>query len=287
MTKELMRSIAILIIVVAGLFNLHSQSVGVRAGWNLSKFDGPLETHDTFKLNNGFHFGINYGYKFSNKFMLRTELLYNQVGSKQIYNGPSYYLIYTADKTVYEKGKKTINLEITNSYISLPVSGVWSPSPKFEIFGGVSANFLASSGGRGTLRFESDANPDNIVFRQALDYRYYNDEAKTPSSGNLSVIKIRVDGKIVELPKSIGAYYQTDAKVANQYKWYNFNTFAGFNYFLNRGFYAGVRYEYGLTDVTNDKMDHSQENLNENYSFIKRKDKDRQITWQLSVGFRF
>lgn len=277
--------VALLIIVSIGYIN--AQSIGVRAGWNLSKFDGPLETHETFKLNNGFHFGVNYGYKFSPKFMLRTELLYNQVGTKHNYDGASYYLIYTSDKTVYEKGKKTINLEITNSYVSLPISAVLSPTKKIEIFGGCSTNFLVSSSGRGTLRFESDANPGNIVFRQALDYRFYNDDAKTASSGNLSTIKIRVDGKIVDLPKSVGAYYQTDARPASQYKWYNFNVFGGANYFLNKGFYVGARYEYGLTDISNDIMDVSQEVLNDNYSFVKRKDKDRQLTWQLSVGFRF
>jgi hypothetical protein len=219
--------------------------------------------------------------------MLRTELLYNQVGTKQIYDGPSYYLIYTPSKTVFEKGKKTINLEITNSYISLPLSAVWSPSRKFELFGGISLNLLASSSGRGTMRFESDAYPKDIVFRQALDYRYYQDEAKSASLGSSTVIKIRVDGEIVTLPKTLGAYYQTDAKTANQYKWYNFSTFGGVNYFLNKGFYFGARYEYGLTDISNEKMDYSQEKLNDNYSFIKRKDKDKQITWQLSVGFRF
>lgn len=282
-----MKRVIIALLLFFSLSTIEAQSIGVRAGWNLAKFDGPLETHDTFKLNNGFHFGINYGYKFSPKFMVRSELLYNQVGTKHIYNGSSYYLIYTSDKTVFEKGKKTINLEITNSYVSFPFSAVWSPNKKIELFGGASANLLVSSSGRGTMRFESDANPSNIVFRQALDYRYYNDDPKSASDGNSAVVKIRVDGEIVTLPKSIGAYYQNDAKIANQYKWYNFTTFAGANYFLNKGFYVGVRYEYGLTDISNDKMDVSQASLNEDFSFIKRKDKDRQITWQLSLGFKF
>lgn len=282
-----MKRIIVAMILVLGFFNSNAQSIGVRAGWNFGKFSGPLEQNESFKYNSGFHFGINYGYKFSNKFMIRTELLYNQVGVKQQYDGSSYYLIYTSDKTVFEKGKKTLNLEITNSYISLPLSAVWSPTKKIELFGGFSANLLASSSGRGTMRFESDANPKDIVFRQALDYRYYKDEPKSAASGNLGVVRIRVDGAIVELPRSLGAYYQTDAKIANQYRWYNFSTFGGMNYFLNKGFYVGARYEYGLTDITNNKMDHSQAALNDNFSFIKRQDKDRQITWQLSVGFRF
>jgi Outer membrane protein beta-barrel domain len=271
------------------LFAVHfsfAQSIGVRAGLNYSTFSGPLETNEKFGLANGIHFGISYGYKFTNTFMLRTELLYNQMGSKQKFDGEnSYYLIYSPKKTEFEKGRRILDLEISNSYISLPFTAVYQLSRKFEIYGGLSPSFLINPTARGLVRFTSKDNPTEIVFKQALDYRYYSDlpgEASTNSK-----LRIIVDGEIVELPKSVKAYYQTDALFGSSFNWFNLSAIGGVNFFINKGFYVGARYEYGLLDVTNNKMDHSITELNEDYTFKKRNDSDKQLSLQISLGFKF
>lgn len=266
---------------------LSAQAIGVRAGWNFNKFDGPLEAAESFGFANGIHFGINYGYKLSNKLMIGAELLYNQAGSKHRYDstGQSYYLLYTSSKTVFEKGKRLLNLEISNSYISLPITAIFKLSRKFEIFGGLSPNFLVNPTGRGQVRFESYDHPNQILFREALDYRYFQDVAK--GAGNLGFARIIVDEKIVNIPKSIGAYYQYDVKDGNTFNWFSLSAIGGINYFINKGFYTGLRLERGLTDLTNDRMDVSLEKLNDDFSFIKRADKDIQLTYQISLGFRF
>lgn len=271
------------------LFTVHftyAQSIGVRAGLNYSTFSGPLETNEKFGVANGIHFGISYGYKFTNTFMLRTELLYNQMGSKQKFEGEnSYYLIYTPKKTVYEKGRRILDLEISNSYISLPFTAVYQLSRKFEIYGGLSPSFLINPTARGLVRFTSKDHPSEIVFKQALDYRYYSDQPKGVSSS--SSLRIIVDGAIVELPKSVKAYYQTDALFGSSFNWFNLSAVGGVNFFINKGFYVGARYEYGLLDVTNNKMDHSITELNDDLTFKKRNDNDRQLSLQFSLGFKF
>ena len=266
---------------------LSAQSIGVRAGWNFNRFSGPLEVGESFNYTNGIHFGINYGYKFTKNFMLRTELLYNQKGCEYKFDGKSYYQIYNSEKTVYEVGRRTVKLEISNSYICLPVTAVFQLGSKFEVFGGLSADFLVSPKGRGTLRFESEAYPANIVFRQTLDYRYYSDVALAASTSNTGEAKIIVDGKIVGVPKAVGAYYQTDVKNGSLFNWFGMSAIGGVNYFINRGFYIGGRIEYGLLDLTNNKMDDSVVKLNDDFSLIKRDDKDLQLTYQMSIGFRF
>ncbi|MBK8853482.1 MAG: hypothetical protein IPN10_05035 [Saprospiraceae bacterium] len=49
----------------------------------------------------------------------------------------------------------------------------------------------------------------------------------------------------------------------------------------------GLRYDYGLTDLTNDRMDPSRKSLDENDEFIFKNDFDRHISLQISLGFRF
>jgi hypothetical protein len=270
------------------MFSLSAQSIGVRAGWNFNTFSGPLEPSEKYGLANGIHFGVNYGYKLTNNFMLRGELLYSQSGTKQTYDGDSYYLIYTNDKTVYEKGKRKLDLQISNSYIGIPITAVANLG-KFEFYGGAGAYVLINPTGRGTLRFESKDHPNEIIFKQALDYRYQTDKAKARadqiySTGELRII---VEGKVVSLPKSIGAYYQNDALFGKRFNWFNLSAIGGINYFLNRGFFIGARLERGLLDVTNNRMDASLESLNDDLNFKNRTDKDLQLTYQLSCGFRF
>jgi hypothetical protein len=279
-----------ILFILAVLFtcNLTAQSIGVRAGWSFNTFSGPLEGAEKYGLANGIHFGVNYGLKLTNNFMVRSELLYSQSGTKQTYDGDSYYLIYTSDKTLYEKGKRKLDLQISNSYVGIPVTAVGNFG-KFEIFGGMGAYVLINPTARGTVRFESAAKPKDIIFKQALDYRYNSDEAKAAAnqlygSGELKII---VDNRIVVLPKSIGAYYQNDALFGKKFNWFNLTAIGGVNYFINRGFFIGGRIERGLLDVTNNRMDVSLESFNNDLSLKNRLDKDIQLTYQLSCGFKF
>ena len=277
--------IVALFLLVAHLAS--TQSIGVRAGWNFNTFSGPLEANESYAYTNGIHFGINYGYKLSSTFMVRAELLYNQTGTKQKFDGPSYYLIYTPEKTVYEKGRRLLDLEITTSYISLPITAVFQLGKKWEVYGGLSPNFLINPSGRGTVRFYSSEHPNDIIMKQTLDYSYFKDEALGASTTNTGYVKIIVEGEVVNLPKAVGAYYQNDVKSANRLNWLNLSTVAGVNYFLNRRFYIGGRVEYGLFDVTNNQMDFTLEKYNDDFSVSKRDDKDIQLTFQASLGFRF
>ncbi|MBK8389938.1 MAG: outer membrane beta-barrel protein [Saprospiraceae bacterium] len=283
------------VLIAALLFStigVKAQSVGVRAGLNYSKFSGPLEVGESYGYSNGFHFGVNYGYKFTNKFMLRFELLYSQTGSKTNFDGNSYYLIYLADgRTVFERGKSTIDLDVSNGIIGMPIVAAYQLHPKLEIFGCFAFNFLVNPIGRGTLRFESDQNPNNITFRQSLDYRYYNDEPKSASQlsnlGSARPITILVEGNRVGIPKYAGAYYQELNKDDSKFNWFDITGTVGMNYFINRGFYMGARFNYGFLDITKTKADRSLINLNEDNSYIRRKDKDVTTGIEVGIGFRF
>ena len=283
--KALKYKIIVLLLLLTHLG--FGQSIGVRAGWNFNTISGPLEANESYGYTNGIHFGINYGYKLSHTFMIRGELLYNQTGGRQKFDGSSYYLIYTPEKTVYEKGRRILDLEITTSYISLPITAVFQPWKKVELFAGISPNFLVNPTGRGTVRFYSSEHPTEIIFKQSLDYNFYKDLALAASTTNTGFAKIIVDGEIVNVPKIVGAYYQNDLKPADRINWFNLSAVGGINYFLNKGFFIGGRFEYGLLDATDNSIDYSLEKFNDDFSINKRADKDIQITFQASLGFRF
>lgn len=271
---------------------LLSQSIGVRAGINLSKFSGPLEPGESYAYSNGFHFGVNYGYKLTSNFMIRGEVLYSQTGTQHKYNGDSYYLIYQNDgSTQFEFGSSEINLDISNGNICVPVVAAYQIHPKVEIFGGLSFNFLVNPIGRGQIRFESKDNAAGITFRQSLDYRFYEDSYRGASQltylGSARPITILVNGERVSIPKFAGAYYQELNEVPSRFKWFDVALTGGANYFLNKGFYVGARYYLGLVDITRTASDRALGGLNEDYSYIRRNDKDVTTSLELSIGFRF
>lgn len=80
----MIRQHILLSVLLLSVFVGSSQSFGIRAGLNYTKFSGPLEqgVNETNSLSNGFHFGVNYAYKFADRLSVKGELLYTQIGTK-------------------------------------------------------------------------------------------------------------------------------------------------------------------------------------------------------------
>lgn len=289
------------IILIAVLFsvNLSAQhKIGIRAGLNYSTFDGPLEQNESYGISSGFHFGINYTYLFNDKLSFRGELLYIQRGSKQSLidttegTGGVYYIInpFSGDNLVAQ-GKSEYNLDITNGYLSIPLTAHYRINSKWEAFGGFSIDFLIGPSARGKVNFTV---PDQFFFQQSFDFRYNSDEA----GGLNQLIDFRqpdnqviidVDGNSLIMPRVVTAYYNftEDQKTGNRFKGIDAHLTAGMNYFINPGFYVGARIEYGINDITNNGMDISLRELDADNNFIFRDDNDRSISLGLSFGFRF
>ena len=276
------------------LFSLVSaQSFGIRAGLNYTKFSGPLEqgVNETNTLSNGFHFGVNYAYKFADRLSVKGELLYTQIGTKYAYNGESFYKIPIGSGFVYEKGNSQIEMKVSNAYIALPITVQFELSKKIELNIGVYGGFLIGPKGNGTIRFDSYEHPEGITFRQSLLHSYNSDVARQNLDfPGTTGPKIFVDGGVVPLSRNTGAYYAYDAneKVGNLYNRYDFGLTGGLSYFINKGFYFGVRYDFGLLDITNNKVDHKRKTYDEvNNLFNFTDDFDRNVGIQASFGFKF
>jgi hypothetical protein len=276
-----------LFMMVLTIHTSQAQSFGIRAGLNYSTFSGPAEANvEKNKLSNGFHFGFTYSYPIYESLSLRGEFMYSQYGNRLEYNGETYFRINTNTVSISEKGNTNIDLKVNNTYLGIPIQLQYTIMKKLEITFGGYINYLIQSRGAGNQRFESFDRPEDIVMRQTLSHNYKKDVAGGGSGTGPAVI---VDKDIVYLFKNTGAYYQFRSieKSGNLYKNLDYGLTGGISYFITKGFFVGLRYDYGLVDLTNNRMDPSKKSLDANGEFIFKNDFDRHIAYGLSMGFRF
>jgi len=269
---------------------------GVRAGLNYGSLSGELEANENYELVGGFHFGFNYTYQFSPEFGLRGELLYTQRGARQKFrNEDAFHLVapFTGEaERFYEPGLVDLSLRHTHSYLSIPATVQFQMNERLEIFGGVSLDMLFSPSAGGTMYFLSSENPDDIEYELRLDYNYRRNRAgEIPFGTTGQITSLFVNDERADIFRVRGAYYDfTEAELeerGKRFKFLNASVVLGLNYFLNKGFYVGLRGELGLLDMTNDRMDFSLKDLNDDGEMLERADKDVFRNVALSFGFRF
>jgi hypothetical protein len=274
------------------MLNAQEFSGGFRAGLNFTTFNGPLDMGadgaelEAFEYSNGFHVGAMGTLRFTDIFGLRAELLYSQKGGVYNYNGDSFWIFTPTNgsESFVATGNRETTLEVTNSYIDIPVMGV-ARFNKFEISAGMSLGFLVASRAAGETRFAGASSQGDIItpFLLALDYNYFNDPFQQGES--TPVFRRDIDNQPVEIPQTLGAYYQEEASDENLYKTLDLGLVGGVSYYLNRGLFLGLRLNYGLSDITNTSRDISRQVVNSPSDFVTRDDNDRNLNIQVSVGF--
>lgn len=287
------RGFLLSILFALSALSVHAQryNIGIRAGLNYSKILGPEEPgmKETHRLNNGIHFGLTYSYKFTERFGLKTELAYSAVGSKDSIKGQSYYIFGINQQNLVKEGYVERYYERTNSYINLPIHAYFKPTDKIELFGGIYLGVLINPSAGGTLRFDDQSEEEKYSFIQSLDYNYYSDRAvseqrwRAKGTGAITTI---IDEQRFVFPQVAGAYYQFVTKDGGLYNWFDAGLSGGFQYYINKSFFAGLRADYGLMDITRRKMDVSFREL-DGQQYKLRDDFDQNFSLQISLGFKF
>ena len=280
------------------LSNMNAQelSYGFKAGLNFSTFQGDLEvdenglTPESYDYSSGFHIGIMFNKKLTDLFGLRAEILYSQKGSRYRFEGESYQPIHTAQNTrIFTTGNKEVTLNISNSYIDVPISAFGKVLPWLELQGGISIGGLVSSTGSGEMRYDGRSSVGVPIdeFVISLDHRYFADKGGIENRDDDPII-LNINGDPVEVPKTFGAYYDFEQdEDVNLFNRLDFGLQAGVSIFLNQGLFLGLRANYGLSDITNNDVDRSLINLGDNNEFIFSDDVDRNLSLQASIGFSF
>lgn len=270
-------------------------SGGFKAGLNFATFDGPLETGagdvelESFGNSTNFHIGAIANLRFTDIFRMRAELLYSQKGGIINFNGPSYWLFEPTgeDPAFAVSGQRTSVLEVTNTYLEVPIMAV-ARLKKFELSAGLSAGFLVSSRGEGEINIDRATTANGAVvqpFSLNLDFNYLKDEPQQLNEDNSALLE--VDGRNVFLPENLNARYQQLDDEDNLFKTLDVGLVGGVSYFINQGLFIGGRVNYSLLDITSTEQDISRSSINEDNSYVKRDDDDRNFVLQLSVGFSF
>lgn len=108
-------------------------------------------------------------------------------------------------------------------------------------------------------------------FNQKLKYNYYSDKDAPNPYVNYGILYIKTtnaDGKeeIRTTKQTSRAYNQfpvADYKDGSFYKVFDAGLNFGINYFINTSLLVGMNFQYGLTDITNNKLDRSLKSLSD------------------------
>ncbi len=288
-----MKSIATIafLLVFAAFGNAQGLTYGFKAGLNFSNFSGELEQDDwgdivdeEFRRITSFHVGVGFSYAFTDYFGARAELMYSQKGARYAYEGQSFqFFEFTNGSTELSNGTRSTTNNIITSYIDLPLMVYIRPFSWLEFSAGPSIGLLAGATGLGQTSFSGRVGLIDVTdYSLTIDYNYFKDEAGEADLTSTSLFKI--GNREAEIPNSIGAYYEFTEKDGNFFNILDLGINAGLAFYLSETFYVGGRFNYGLSDVTNNYYDFSQVQRGEN-DRIPRSDFDRNVSIQASVGF--
>ncbi len=292
--------IFVFIVLILGYSSTNAQEFhfGIRGGTNFGKILGPSEegVDEGHSFGNGFHFGIEALYSLNDYFSVGSEINYNQIGSKYHYKGRSYHIFFNESRVFFNDDVE-YNLSLSNSYINIPLNVFIRPFRKLEFKLGGYLGFLINPTASGKMRFGSK-------FNQVLSYNYYTDtkpEVYRYTGGTLVIKNPETPDdptKNLSARKVAKAYNQYPIEDYKNEKYFNtldLGLNVGLNYYINSSLYLGLNLQYGLYDITNDKLDRSLKAIggdgdtnftNADY-LIYRNDKDTNLNFQLSLGFRF
>ena len=279
-----------------GCSNLSAQlRYGFKTGLNFASMRGPSEVdgsganlEDRNNLT-GFHIGVATYFDITDNFSVRGELLYSKKGTKYVYEGPSFYTFRYTGGSTYSTGKAKYAINVSNSYLELPIiaSGRWKD---FEVSAGIYGALLIGSTAEGAFLYTGarTAPPlnsaiDDLSFNLLYNYRK---DAPGEYDGELTK-RVRLDNANVDLPATLGAYYDQTEDNGPLYNSIDYGLVGGLSYYISRSLYIGGRFQYGLADLTNNDADVSRFAPNTDRTFLFRNDKDKNWTIQASVGFRF
>jgi hypothetical protein len=257
-----------LFIISISLF-AQENHLGLRIGLNTSHLDGTLEDNASYSSLPGFHIGPTFSLGFSDIMGLRGELLFSQKGAKFAYSGPSYLTIKKNLEYIPTVGTRTMSIAVNNNYLDIPLMFYVLLFEHLDISVGGYASVLVGSSAKGDLLYSGKRENSNATIgplKYLIDGNYLRDRAGSVSSSLTQTIKL--EGDQITLPQNIGGYFEYKTKPdGRKYNTLDYGLTGALHYRLNRGLYVGVRYQLGLSDVSNDDFDISYKSLSPSKEF--------------------
>ena len=272
--------------------------LGFKAGLSMIKIEGDSEMADgksleEFNFSSGFMIGVVFNYEVTDLFGFRTELLYSQKSSRYKYEGPGYFFLQPTEELVAVGDRKLIELDINNTYLDIPIMAYYRFG-KFEVNGGFNIGFLLGSKANGIRQFRGftqGSGAEVTQFEQTLVYNYISD-SPLGFDENEGAIIIDQNGIDVLIPRVPFAYFdypplRNTLSSTPLYKRLEIGLVGGVQYYPNPGLSVGARFHYGLSDITNDEVDISQQEIDADSELILRNDVDKNRGFQFTIMFLF
>lgn len=295
-------------------------SIGIKAGLNFATFLGPAEksTTDTRLESNSiitrFLIAPTFRYALTDRTGLILEVQYSQKGGNYSYSGESYWILedVTADP-LYFSGSRSVSLNVNNGYLDIPLMFYGNANSNVSFYGGPYIGFLLNSSGAGQLTFDaaprsfgSNIEVDLQPISIELEHNYTKDPQDDFESGTQFIFNENSVGAIerfgdAQVPQKTDAYndFANEAsfldengnfvKDGNFYNPIDYGLVGGMEYRFDTGLGIGFRASYGLADITNNAYDFSRKSTldpdNNDFTRVLREDKDRNLLFQLYIGF--
>lgn len=231
-------------------------------------------------------------------FSLNLEALMVQKGTNYYYFGPSYQN-WAEVETVQSKGTVETKLEISNTYLKLPISISVNVNQHLSLQVGGYAAYLVRSTGNGMMNYSGivsvakKAPPYNKYdidtfkiksFQTKLIFNYLDEsDAAIVRSGDS--LLCAANPALGTRPISLGAYYDRNGRAGLMFNRLDLGLHAGLKLEAG-GWLLSARVSYGLSDVFNNEY-HTTQLLDENKKFVLNTNIQQNISYELSLGFRF
>jgi hypothetical protein len=269
---------------------------GMHIGMNYATIRGTSEvttgattTPETFNYNSGLQGGLLVRYGLTDLIGFRLEANYAQRGMKYNYEGIGIQAFRDDNAAaILTTGTLKYNLNLTNSYIELPLTVYARLGDKWEIHGGGYFAYLVKSAADGALNLK---NAKTLVgtavpaeYNGTLDYNFLSaDDDKADVTNNK--VLFTEGARIVKSPVSLGAYYGRGTANGYLLNRVDYGLVAGLSYRMRSGLTAMARFNYGMTDVTNNAVHAMQSALSADKKFILRDSNDKNMSVQISFIF--
>ncbi len=268
---------------------------GMHIGLNYTTIRGTSEViagtttnPETFNYNSGLQGGLLIRYGVTDLIGFRLEANYAQRGMKYAYEGIGIQPFRNDNQAaVLTTGNLKYNLNLTNSYIELPLTVYARLGDKWEIHGGGYFAYLVKSAADGALALNNATTSLGTAvpeYNGTLNYNFLSaDDDKADVTNNK--VLFTEGARTVKSPVSMGAYYGRGT--ANGYLWnrMDYGLVAGLSYRMRSGLTAMARFNYGMTDVTNNAVHAKQSGLSADKKFILRDSDDKNMSVQISFIF--
>lgn len=276
--------IAILVVSIV-LVQAQETHLGLRIGINSATMSGGTQENSKYKPQSGFHIGPSFSYGFSDLMGIRGELIFSQKGSAFEYDGPGYFTIRKNAEFITTSGTRSMRMAINNNYLDIPLSFYTLFFEHLDVSIGAYASVLVGSSVKGDIEYSGKRDNSSALvgpLRFLLDGNYYGDKAGAASGTGTQTI--RLEGDQITLPDRLGAYYEYRTKPSGtKYNLVDYGLTGAIHYRLSGGLYAGIRYQYGLSDVSNNKFDISYKSLSPAKEFVLVPEKLKNRTLQFSI----